>query len=143
MKAKKNEAKKDKAKLLVMLVVSLIVISTGILFWFTSFRKGNVPGGILGIIIVIAVVAFAVFLLKRRLIDMKEGYPSEDERSRRVMEKATSRAFYASLYLLLLVGLLSDSIIKFRDVSQATSAIVGGMAILFVAFWAYYNKKEI
>jgi len=65
------------------------------------------------------------------------------ERIKRVLEKASSKAFYVSLYLLLLVGFLSDDIIKFRDVSQATSLAVGLMAVLFAVFWTYYNKKEI
>ena len=74
---------------------------------------------------------------------MKQGYPLKDERSRRVMEKATSTAFYVSLYLLLAIGFLSDDIIKFRDISQATGIAVGGMALLFLIFWVYYNNKEI
>jgi len=72
---------------------------------------------------------------------MKKGFPLQDERSKRVMQKAMSMAFLVSLYLLLAIGFLSDDIIKFRDVSQATSAAVGGMAILFAVFWVYYNRK--
>ena len=34
-----------------------------------------------------------------------------------------------------------DGVINFRDVSQATGAAVGGMAILFLIFWIYYNQK--
>jgi uncharacterized membrane protein len=73
---------------------------------------------------------------------MKKGFPLQDERSRRVMEKATSKAFLITLYLLLAIGFLSEEVIHFRDVSQATSVAVGGMAILFAALWVYYNKKE-
>lgn len=73
---------------------------------------------------------------------MKEGYPLQDERSKRVMQKAMSRSFLVSLYLLLAIGWLSDDLIKFRDVSQATSLAVGGMVLLFAIFWAYYNRKE-
>ena len=72
---------------------------------------------------------------------MKEGYPLKDERSKKVIEKASSLAFYVTLYLLLAIGFLSEDVIKFRDVSQATSLAVGGMAILFAVFWAYYNGK--
>jgi uncharacterized membrane protein len=58
------------------------------------------------------------------------------------MEKASSKAFYVSLYLLLVIGFLSDEKIKFRDVSQAMSAAIGAMAILFAIFWAYYSRKD-
>jgi uncharacterized membrane protein len=143
MKAKKNVKRNDKIRLIVICIVSLLVIATGILFWVHAFLKGDVIGGISGALIAITILAFAIFIFRKGNRDMRAGYPLEDERSKRVKEKASSRAFYTSLYLLLLVGLLSDNIIKFRDVSQATSAVVGGMAILFVAFWIFYNKKEV
>jgi hypothetical protein len=64
---------------------------------------------------------------------LKEGYPLKDERSRRVMEKSGYKAFLVSFYLLL-IGYISEDIIKFRDASQATSVAVGGMALLFLIF---------
>jgi uncharacterized membrane protein len=132
---------KYKIRLISIIVISLIVIATGTLFWINAFKKGDVVGGIGGVLIAATILAFAIFVFKKGNKDMREGYPLEDERSERVKEKASSRAFYVSLYLLLLVGLLSDNVIQFRDVSQATSAIVGGMAILFAAFWVFYNRK--
>jgi uncharacterized membrane protein len=141
MKMKTNN--KVRIRLIAIIFLSVCVIATGILFWINAYKKGDVIGGIGGILITLTIVAFAIFVFKKGSKDIKEGYPPEDERSTRVKEKASSRAFYASLYLLLLVGLLSDDVIKFRDVSQAISATVGGMAILFVAFWLYYNKKEL
>jgi uncharacterized membrane protein len=119
------------------------VILTGTLLAASAFIKGNVAGGILGIIIAVSILAFALFVFRRGNRDLKEGYPLHDERSRRVIEKATSRAFFVTIYLLLAIGFLSDNLIKFRDVSQSTSVAVGGMAILFLLFWVYYNQKEI
>ncbi|NQU98637.1 DUF2178 domain-containing protein [Candidatus Woesearchaeota archaeon] len=134
---------KEKIRMIALIIVSLFVIVTGILFSLKSFTKGNIAGGIGGGIIAIIILVFAIFVFRRGNRDMKEGYPLKDERSRKVIEKASSLAFYVTLYLLLAIGFLSDDIIKFRDISQATSLAVAGMAILFVGFWAYYNKKEI
>ena len=97
---------------------------------------------IIFIIIAIIILVFAVIVFKRGNKDLKNGYPLQDERSKKVLDKASSRAFYVSLYLLLLIGFLSDDLIPFRDVSQATSVAVGGMALLFLIFWIYYNRKE-
>jgi len=133
----------DKVRLIAIMTVSLLVLLTGTLFSFTNFRKGDISGAIISAIIAISILALAVFAFKRGNKDIKEGYPLHDERSKRVMEKATSKAFYVSLYLMLAIGWLSDDTIHFRDVSQATSLAVGGMIILFLAFWVYYNKKEI
>lgn len=143
MKEKKDTNIKERMRLILFAAISLVVIATGVLFWINAYLKGDVAGGIFGALIAFSIFAFAFFIFKKGSRDLREGYPLKDERSTRVKEKASSRAFYVSLYLLLLVGLLSDSVIKFRDVSQAMSATVGGMAILFAAFWMFYNKKEL
>ena len=129
--------------MIAIVIISLSVIVTGALFSYNSFKNGEVAGGGLGVIISITISVFAIFVFIRGNKDMKEGFPLQDERSKKVLEKASSKAFYISLYLLLAIGFLSDNLIKFRDVSQATSITVGGMAILFAVCWAYYNRKEI
>ena len=134
---------KDKIRLIAIIIVSILVIATGALFAVSAFRKGEIAGGILGILIALIILAFAVIVYSRGNRDLKKGFPIHDERSRKVLDKASSRAFYLSLYLLLLIGFLSDKIIIFRDVSQATGVSVGVMALLFLGFWAYYNKKEM
>ena len=133
----------ERIRLTAIVIISLFVILTGALFSYGSFRNQEVAGGILGILIAIMILGFAIFVFRRGNRDLKQGYPLKDERSRRVMEKAASLAFYVSLYLLLAIGFLSDDIIKFRDVSQATGITVGFMALLFAIFWVYYNKKGI
>ena len=143
MKTEKKVKTKEKARLIAILIISLLVILTGTLYSTNAFLKSDIAGGITGAIIALSIVAFAFFVFRRGNKDMKEGYPLHDERSKKVLEKASSRAFYISLYLLLAIGFLSEDMINFRDVSQATSIAVGGMAILFLLFWIYYNKKEI
>ena len=141
MKTKNNTEGKDKISMTAIMIISLLVIATGIAFSLTSFMKGNIAGGVAGVLIAIIILLFAIFVFIIGIRDMKKGFPLRDERSKRVLEKASSTAFYVSLYLLLAVGFLSDGIIKFRDVSQATGLAIGIMAILFAVFWAYYNRK--
>lgn len=143
MKAENKNVRKDKVRLTAIIILSLLVIATGILFSTNSFMRGEIAGGILGSIIALSILAFVIFVFRRGNQDLKEGYPLKDERSRRVIEKASSRTFYVSLYLLLAIGFFSDDLINFRDVSQATSVAVGGMALLFLIFWVYYNRREI
>ena len=142
--ANKNKiGNNDRVRLVVIAVISLFVIITGSLFAYKSFSGGDVTGGIMGILIAVVILGFAVFVYRRGNQDLKRGYPLKDERSRRVIEKATYMAFLVSLYLLLAIGFLSENVISFRDVSQATSVAVGGMAFLFVVFWIYYNRKGV
>jgi len=143
MKSKNTIKRIEKGRLVGILVVSILVIATGILYSVTTFMKGDNIGAILGAIIAISILAFALFAFRRGNRDLREGYPLHDERSKRVMEKAGYKTFLVTLYLLLAIGFLSEDIIKFRDVSQATSVAVGGMALLFLIFWIYFNKKEI
>jgi uncharacterized membrane protein len=142
MKSKINNVN-DKARLITIIIISIIVILTGGLFAVNAFKNSEIVGGTLGLVIAISILAFAIFVFKKGNRDMKQGYPLQDERSRKVLEKASSKVFYVTLYLLLAIGFLSEDVIKFRDVSQATSLAVGGMAVLFFIFWTYYNKKEI
>lgn len=143
MKAKNKTISKDKARLIAIVILSVFVMLTGTLFAVNSFIRGEVAGGIIGIVIAISILAFALFAFGKGNRDLKEGYPLKDERSKKVIEKASSTSFYVTLYVLLAMGFLSDDIIRFRDVSQATGVAVGCMTLLFLAFWVYYNKKEI
>ena len=139
---KKQKSKKtEKARLTLIAIVSIFVIITGTLFAIKSFQNKNFSGGILGIIIALIILIFAIIVYKRGNKDLKGGFPLQDERSKKVMQKAMSMAFLVSLYLLLAIGWLSEGVIKFRDVSQATGTAVGGMALLFLIFWIYYNSK--
>ena len=140
---KNKDHSKDKLRLAAMIVVSIFVIVSGALFAYETFMHGDIAGGILSSLIALAIIGFALFVFIKGNKDMKKGFPLKDERSRRVMEKASSAAFYISLYLLLAIGFVSDSVVHFRDVSQATSVGVGGMAFLFLLSWLYYNNKEI
>jgi uncharacterized membrane protein len=132
----------DKIRLAAIVIVSFAVIVTGALFSFGSLVQGEVIGAFLGAVIAITILFFAVIVFARGSAALKDGFPLHDERSRKVLEKASSKAFYVSLYMLLGIGFLSD-IITFRDVSQATSVSVGIMAILFAVFWAYYSRKAL
>jgi len=132
-----------KLRQIFIIIITLIVIATITLFWINAFRKGDIAGGGIGIIISVTMLAYLIYVFQKGNKDIRAGYPLEDERSKRVKEKASSRAFYTSLYLLLLAGLLSGSVLKFSNPSQAITASVGLMSLLFAAFWLFYNKKEI
>lgn len=142
MKQNKNQVINDRIRMAAIVIISILVIATGILYTFIGIRDGDYPGAVLGGMIAIIILFFAITVFRRGNRDLKEGFPIKDERSQKVLDKASSKAFYVSLYLLLAIGFFSDSI-PFRDVSQATGIAVGGMALLFAFFWAYYNRKEL
>lgn len=135
---RKNVGNKIKS---VLLFVLALAVAIGLVIY--AFSSGNLGYSAILIIIAAILLFFFGFFALRRYKDAKLGLPFEDERSKRVMEKAAAKSFFVSLYVLLFIGMFSEGLIKFRDVSQATGTAVGIMALLFFAFWAYYNGKEI
>ena len=71
----------------------------------------------------------------------RKGLPAEDELSRKLLTKASSISFYASLYYLLILGYLSDRI-KLENHSLIGVGIIG-MAILFVISWIFFKIKGL
>jgi uncharacterized membrane protein len=144
MKTKKISNKREnKGNKVKAIVIFLLALSVAVMLTIYAFTAGNIGYSmVLVLIAAILLVFFGIFAF-RRYKDASLGLPYEDERSRRVMEKAAAKGFYVTLYVLLFIGMFSDDLLKFRDVSQATSAAVGIMALLWFGFWIYYNKKEI
>lgn len=139
--AKKKEPSKDKRKLWrIAVVLALFIITLG-LYAFGAWRNDRTIEPPIMIVILATLIVFGVFSIKRAYLSVRKGFPLEDERSKKVMVLAFSRAYLLTLYWLLAISWLSDSIIKFRDVSQAISLGILGMAIIFGLCWLYYNRK--
>ena len=127
-------------KSVVLFLIALFVALTMIIW---AVNSENLSSSVVIVVFAaLVLLLFGVFAF-RRYKDASLGLPFEDERSRRVMEKAAAKTFFVALYLLLFIGMLSDDLINFRDVSQATSITVGLMALIWFGFWIYYSKKEI
>jgi uncharacterized membrane protein len=82
----------------------------------------------------------------KRTKDVKEGFPIQDERTKRIMDKASSRTFYFMIYFLLFLGWISDDGIESLGIPSiigrhvAFASILGG-AIAFFILIAYYSRK--
>ena len=132
---------KDKERTILMGVVSALVILTSLLWFGTVLSKGEIGNALFLAVPAVIIVIFAVGVFLRNYRSVKGGFPIEDERSKRVMEKAMAKAYLISIYLLLAIGWASDDLIQFRDASQATGAGIMGMAIAFALCWAYYSRR--
>ena len=138
---------RNKRGLIILIILSLLVFGTALLYSAKAFaQKGINLGNIIPLAIPLILIIFMAFFIVRRWKDADQGVPLEDERSRRVKINAASTAFYISLYWLLAIGMFADDIAKATgeqkiDASQATAAGVGGMAIIFVLCWVYYEKR--
>ncbi|MCK7481908.1 MAG: DUF2178 domain-containing protein [Candidatus Moduliflexus flocculans] len=116
----------------VMFVIGVLVL-TGLALWAL---KGHVAGNIREIVqagIVLLVVGFAVFLGLSRLRSHRRGEPGEDELSKTIMTKASSLAYYISIYLWLFVMYVSDK--TTLEAHSLIGAGIAGMAVVFVLCW--------
>ncbi|MCB0654500.1 MAG: hypothetical protein KDC57_00120 [Saprospiraceae bacterium] len=124
---------------LIWMVAGLVLITVGI--WLINSGTSGEAGFFLLPVVVLIVVGFAVFVGIRRYRSYRINEPQEDEYSIRLMTRATSVAFYLSLYWWLVVMYFSDQLQL-----EAHSIIGGGilgMALLFVSSWLYFRIKGI
>lgn len=126
-------------KSILTIIVAIIVIVT-IIFWL-FIQKSSPNSEILQIPILFVIVGLGLYVGVSRLKSERKGLPAEDELSRKLLTKASSISFYASLYYLLILGYLSDRI-KLENHSLIGVGIIG-MAILFVISWIFFKIKGL
>jgi hypothetical protein len=130
-------------KSIVGFVISVLVLAS-LALWAL---KGHIAGNTQEIVmagIVLVLVGFAVYLAVSRLKSHMRHEPGEDELTKKVMTRASSLAYYVSIYLWLFVMYISDK------TSLAAHSLVGagilGMAVVFLLCWigvkAFGMKNE-
>ena len=119
-------------KTIIGFVVSALVLAGLALWALKGHIVGNTPEIVMPFIVLI-VVGFAVYLGISRLRSHRHGEPAEDELSKKVMTRASSLAYYISIYVWLFVMYVSDK------TTLASHSLVGagilGMAVVFLLCW--------
>lgn len=140
---KMDQQNKDKISVGIMIVISLAVIVTVAIFAmvariFENFMVAVVTMIVVGVAVIVMAIAIRGFLR-----DIRAGMPLKDERSKRIIEKASSTSFIFMIYLLLALGWYSDYVdyeIVPRHISSA--GILGGVVLFFI-MWAYYSRNGV
>jgi len=141
--------KKDKLRIILMSIVSVLLLGTISLYAYQVISGGEVNlGSLIAFIIPLLIIVFMAFFIIRRYRDIKSGMPLEDERSKRVMTQAASKSFYVTLYWLLFISFFESSLAgafgaEHLDASQTVGGGILGMAVAWFVFWLYYNKKLV
>jgi NhaP-type Na+/H+ or K+/H+ antiporter len=127
-------------KTIIMFVISALLLAS-LALWAL---KGRISGNIQELLMtggVLLLVGFAVFRGSARIRSHLRHEPSEDELSKQVMTKASSLAFYVSIYLWLFIMYTSDR------VTLATQSLIGagimGMAVIFLVSWLFVKFRKI
>ncbi len=117
---------------ILMFIISALVVAS-LALWVL---KGHVAGNTREMIMVgtaLVVVGFAVYLGMSRLRSHHLREPAEDELSKKVMTRASSLAYYISIYLWLFVMYVSDK--TSLEAHSLVGAGILGMAVVFLLCW--------
>lgn len=121
-------------KTVVSFVISALVLA-GLVLWAVKGKVFTDASEILMVLGALLVVGFGVFMGMKRVQSHRRKEPPEDELSKRILTRASSLAYYISLYQWLLVMYLSDR------VEIPTHSLIGagilGMAIIFMLSWIW------
>ncbi|GAB2483080.1 hypothetical protein [Algoriphagus taiwanensis] len=126
-------------KNVIALFVLLALLAITLVLWFSKDSMTGFDLGSLGIILVI--VAFAVFILGRRIKSWKSGEPQEDELSKMVMLRTSSLSYYISLYFWVFLLWLKDQVAFDQEELIGTGIL--GMAVIFALSWLFFHFRGV
>ena len=127
-------------KSILLTIVLTLVIATFVLWAINSDFKLNFQGLSMAVILIL-VISFAVFQIISRFKSASRNEIPEDELSKKIMRRASSMAFYTSIYSWLLFSFLND-----RWQLEGHTIIGAGilaMVIIFVLYWIYFKITGI
>jgi uncharacterized membrane protein YhaH (DUF805 family) len=127
-------------KIIPVLVVSILVLGTTLL-WMTNSKFSMPVAEIVQLVVIILIVGFAVYLAVNRLRSVRRGEPAEDELSKKILQKASSFSFYASLYLWVAMIFVNDRIQLDTEVLIGTGIL--GMAVIWVVLVIFFKIRGI
>ncbi len=136
----------EERKLTVRVVLAGIIALTFIIWaLFAGFGKEFAESSTV-LIVGIIILVFAIFYFKRNYPLAKKKLPLEDERSRRIMDKAMASAYLVMLYFILAIMYFSETDISkygWQKLTPYSTALIIMLAMVasFVIFWIYYNHK--
>ena len=128
-----------KRAVLPLLVSVLVIVST--IAWLRQ-----VPGKLSmeewsGALVILVLAALGIAFAFQRLQSARRGEPLWDELSRRMMEKASSMAFYGSIYMWLAVMLMKDKVQADTEVLIGTGIL--GMSLIWLLCVIYVRIKGL
>ncbi|NQU83957.1 MAG: hypothetical protein HQ536_04570 [Parcubacteria group bacterium] len=139
-----NKKLKQLKKHVLLRMSAISLLSLTLIFGaiVVALKNGEwLQGSLVAGVALIIFVGFAIYGY-RQLKNIGKGLPAEDERSKRVMNLASAKSFYISIYWLLAIMWLSDSLVaRGLDVSSTAGLGIAGMAVIFLLSWIYTNTK--
>lgn len=137
----------DRKKLFLTIIATLLVLVGVVLYAYLAFYNRQFDfKNLVVVILPLLIVVFMAFFLARRYKDIKKGMPFEDERSKKVINRAAAMSFYITLYWLLFISWFEAlwlDVFGLEDLSASEAIGVGiiGMAVIFFCSWLFYSRR--
>jgi len=139
---------KKEQKKLIMLMSTMGLIIIGVFFFYLiAFRKDDFDlQTLIFMALIFLILVFMGIIFIKRIKEVKEGMPLEDERSKKVLIMASATAFQFSIYWILSISIFEKFFadlfgVEYLDAGQTVGGSIFGMAVFFVIFYLYYNRK--
>lgn len=127
-------------KIIPLLLITLLVLGT-IILWIAGSEFSLPVTEIVQFAVIILLVGFGIYIAITRLRSVRRGEPAEDELSKRIMQKASSLAFYISIYVWLAISYMSEHL-GLRTGVWIGAGIVG-MALLWAILVIYFKLRGL
>jgi membrane protein DedA with SNARE-associated domain len=129
-----------KFQLLVGVAATVVVIGVMFAIGLAADDEADNPWAILTAVIVVAIAVMAAFVARKRRKEMRQGIPSEDERSTALKMRAGYLSFFVSMYLCLALGwifgvLLEDTTTKVPSTGTVMFIMVAAMGVIYGIVW--------
>ena len=121
---------------IIIAALAVLVLATMLLWMFNSETVFTGSASIM-IGIQVVVLAFAAFVVVRRWTAKKQNLPTEDEMSKKILQRGAATSYYLSIYMWLAFMFFEERI----DLERSTLIGAGilGMAVLYGLSWIYHN----
>jgi drug/metabolite transporter (DMT)-like permease len=137
---------KKRFRRFVAVVAAVLVFGAIFVAWSGAVGTDN-WATIMSAVILATMALIAIVVVRKRSIELRSGFPKEDERSSAIKMRAGYIAFYVSLYFLLAMGfvhaILEDNQVSSLPTSEWLLVYVAVMGSIFLAVNAYLNRKGV
>jgi hypothetical protein len=138
---------RNRFRLFIGIIVSIIVI--GLLFVAGAANSEDADNWavIASAVIVGSIALVASLVARKRLKEMKSGFPSEDERSAAIKMRAGYLSFFVSMYLCMALGwifsaFLEDTTMALPSLGTVMFILVAAMGTTYIVVWAAISRGK-
>jgi hypothetical protein len=106
----------------------------------------DLPWPVISIMIMVTGVLIGVLVIWRKLEDRKSGFPSQDERTKKITGKAATYSFLIGIYFMLALAFANIINLEFvgsplLDAGYALTTSILVQSLTFLGLRLYFNRK--